>query len=141
MKTPNTEIYKYEIPGGQYSNFLAQVKSMGSADDFEEVFKHLYKEVNELLGNIVKVTPSSKVVGDMAIFMSKNGLNKDNILTEGKEISFPESVVDYFIRKIGQPEGGFPEEFQKIVLKDKKPITGRAGACCHLLISMPSENI
>ena len=59
MKTPNTEIYKYEIPGGQYSNLLAQVKAMGSADNFEEI-KHLYKQANDLLGNIVKVTPSSK---------------------------------------------------------------------------------
>ena len=68
MNTPNTEIYKYEIPGGQYSNLLAQVKSMGSGDNFEEI-KQLYKQANDLLGNIVKVTPSSKVVGDMAIFM------------------------------------------------------------------------
>ncbi len=127
MKTPNTEIYKYEIPGGQYSNLLAQVKAMGSADNFEEI-KHLYKQANDLLGNIVKVTPSSKVVGDMAIFMSKNGLNQDNILTEGKDISYPDSVVDYFLGNIGQPEGGFPEELQKIVLKGKQPIHGRAGA-------------
>ncbi|MGN1231344.1 MAG: pyruvate carboxylase subunit B, partial [Anaerotignum sp.] len=126
-KTPNTEIYKYEIPGGQYSNLLAQVKAMGSADNFEEI-KHLYKQANDLLGNIVKVTPSSKVVGDMAIFMSKNGLNKDNILTEGAELSYPDSVVDYFLGNIGQPEGGFPEELQKIVLKGQKPIEGRAGA-------------
>ena len=81
MNTPNTEIYKYEIPGGQYSNLLAQVKSMGSEDNFEEI-KQLYKQANDLLGNIVKVTPSSKVVGDMAIFMSTNVLNKDNILVE-----------------------------------------------------------
>ncbi len=127
MKTPNTEIYKYEIPGGQYSNLLAQVKAMGSADNFEEI-KHLYKQANDLLGNIVKVTPSSKVVGDMAIFMSKNGLNKDNILTEGRDISYPDSVVDYFLGNIGMPEGGFPSELQEIVLKGKKPIEGRAGA-------------
>jgi len=126
MKTPNTEIYKYEIPGGQYSNLLAQVKEMGSADNFEEI-KRLYKEANDLLGNIVKVTPSSKVVGDMAIFMSKNGLNKDNILVEGSDLSYPDSVVDYFMGNIGQPEGGFPEELQKIVLKGKQPIVGRAG--------------
>ncbi len=127
MKTPNTEIYKYEIPGGQYSNLLAQVKAMGSADNFEEI-KQLYKQANDLLGNIIKVTPSSKVVGDMAIFMSKNGLNQDNILTEGKDLSYPDSVVDYFMGNIGKPEGGFPEELQKIVLKGKKPIEGRAGA-------------
>ncbi|MBQ2924476.1 MAG: pyruvate carboxylase, partial [Anaerotignum sp.] len=127
MKTPNTEIYKYEIPGGQYSNLLAQVKAMGSADQFEEI-KHLYKQANDLLGNIVKVTPSSKVVGDMAIFMSKNGLNQENILTEGADLSYPDSVVDYFTGNIGQPEGGFPAELQKIVLKGAKPIEGRAGA-------------
>lgn len=127
MKTPNTEIYKYEIPGGQYSNLLAQVKAMGSADNFEEI-KHLYKQANDLLGNIVKVTPSSKVVGDMAIFMSKNALNQDNILVEGADLSYPDSVVDYFMGNIGQPEGGFPDELQKIVLKGKEPVTGRVGA-------------
>ncbi|HIT73190.1 MAG TPA: pyruvate carboxylase [Candidatus Fimicola cottocaccae] len=126
MKTPNTEIYKYEIPGGQYSNLLAQVKDMGSADNFDEI-KQLYKEANDLLGNIVKVTPSSKVVGDLAIFMSKNELNKDNILTKGKDLSYPDSVVDYFSGNIGQPDGGFPEELQKIVLKGKKPIDKRPG--------------
>lgn len=126
MITPNTEIYKYEIPGGQYSNLLAQVKSMGSADEFEEI-KHLYKQANDLLGNIVKVTPTSKVVGDMAIFMSKNGLNQDNILEAGKDLSYPDSVVDYFMGSIGQPDGGFPLELQKIVLKGKAPLEDRAG--------------
>lgn len=126
MKTPNTEIYKYEIPGGQYSNLLAQVKEMGSADQFEEI-KHLYKQANDLLGNIVKVTPTSKVVGDLAIFMSKNGLTKDNILIEGKDLSYPDSVVGYFMGNIGQPDGGFPNELQKIVLKGQEPIVKRAG--------------
>ena len=83
MDAPNTEIYKYEIPGGQYSNLLAQVKEMGAAEDFEEI-KGLYKDANQLLGNIVKVTPSSKVVGDFAIFMFKNGLTKENILEVGE---------------------------------------------------------
>ncbi|NLK37830.1 MAG: pyruvate carboxylase [Epulopiscium sp.] len=126
MKTPNTEIYKYEIPGGQYSNLLAQVKAMGSADEFEEI-KQLYKQANNLLGNIVKVTPTSKVVGDMAIFMSKNGLTQDNILIEGKDLSYPDSVVGYFSGNIGQPDGGFPKELQEIVLKGQKPISERAG--------------
>ena len=126
MNTPNTEIYKYEIPGGQYSNLLAQVKSMGSEDNFEEI-KQLYKQANDLLGNIVKVTPSSKVVGDMAIFMSKNGLNKDNILVEGKDLSYPDSIVGYFSGNIGQPDGGFPKELQKIVLKGKEAISERPG--------------
>lgn len=127
MDAPNTEIYKYEIPGGQYSNLLAQVKEMGAAEDFEEI-KGLYKDANHLLGNIVKVTPSSKVVGDFAIFMFKNGLTKDNILKEGKNLSYPDSVVEYFEGMIGQPEGGFPKELQEIVLKGKKPITVRPGS-------------
>lgn len=127
MIAPNAQIYKYEIPGGQYSNLLAQVTEMGSKDNFEEI-KELYRQANILLGNIVKVTPTSKVVGDFAIFMLKNGLNMDNILTEGVGLSYPDSVVDYFKGMIGQPDGGFPAELQKIVLKDIEPITVRPGA-------------
>jgi len=126
MYSPNSEIYKYEIPGGQYSNLLAQVKDMGEKERFDDI-KRLYKEANDLLGNIVKVTPTSKVVGDLAIFMFKNNLDKNNILTAGKDISYPESVVEYFKGMIGQPDGGFPEEFQKIVLKGAEPISVRPG--------------
>ena len=126
MKAPNVEIYKYEIPGGQYSNLLAQVTSMGSADDFESI-KALYKDANDLLGNIVKVTPTSKAVGDLAIFMFKNGLTKENILTAGAGLSYPDSVVSYFQGMMGQPYGGFPKELQKIVLKDIEPLTDRPG--------------
>ena len=127
MVSPNTEIYKYEIPGGQYSNLAAQVEAMNAKDQFEDI-KKLYKDANELLGNITKVTPSSKVVGDMAIFMLKNGLTKENILEVGKELSYPDSVVDYFKGTIGQPEGGFDPELQKIVLKGAEPITVRPGS-------------
>ncbi len=126
MQTPSTEIYKYEIPGGQYSNLRFQVKEMGSADDFEQI-KELYKQSNELFGNIVKVTPTSKVIGDFAIFMQKNGLTKDNIFEKGKDLSYPESAVEYFRGLVGRPDGGFPEELSKIVLKTQKPIDGRAG--------------
>ena len=126
MNAPNVDIYKYEIPGGQYSNLLAQVESMGMKNQFEEI-KELYRQANELLGNITKVTPTSKVVGDMAIFMLKNGLNKDNIFELGQDLSFPASVVDYFKGMIGQPEGGFNPELQKIILKGEKPITVRPG--------------
>ena len=126
MKAPNAEIYKYEIPGGQYSNLLAQVTSMGSADDFESI-KALYKDANDLLGNIVKVTPTSKAVGDLAIFMFKNGLTKENILTAGAGLSYPDSVVSYFQGMMGQPYGEFPKELQKIVLKDIEPLTDRPG--------------
>ena len=127
MKTPNTEIYQYQIPGGQYSNLQAQAEQMNAGDRFEEI-KDLYAQANELLGNIIKVTPSSKVVGDFAIFMLKNGLTKDNILTEGKDLSYPDSVIEYFSGMLGQPDGGFPEELQKIVLKDKKAISVRPGS-------------
>ena len=126
MKAPNAEIYKYEIPGGQYSNLLAQVTSMCSADEFESI-KALYKDANDLLGNIVKVTPTSKAVGDLAIFMFKNGLTKENILTAGAGLSYPDSVVSYFQGMMGQPYGGFPKELQKIVLKDIEPLTDRPG--------------
>lgn len=149
MKAPNTEIYKYEIPGGQYSNLLAQVTDMGSLDSFDEI-KELYKDANELLGNIVKVTPTSKVVGDLAIFMSKNGLTKDNILTAGRDISYPASVEEYFKGLMGQPDGGFPEELRKIVLKGQPYLTERPGAVMedadfdaiekHLLKSMDKVN-
>ncbi len=126
MNSPNADIYKYEIPGGQYSNLLAQVEDMGMKDQFEEI-KHLYKDANDLFGNITKVTPTSKAVGDMAIFMLKNNLTKDNIYEAGRDLSYPASVVDYFSGMLGQPDGGFDPELQKIVLKGKEPITVRPG--------------
>lgn len=126
LKSDTTEIYKYEIPGGQYSNLYAQVESFGMGHLFEEV-KEMYREVNYMLGDIVKVTPSSKVVGDLAIFMVKNGLNKDNILEKGKNLTYPDSAVAYFKGMMGQPVGGFPADLQKIVLKGEEPITVRPG--------------
>jgi len=126
LKSGTTEIYKYEIPGGQYSNLKPQVDSFGLSDKFGEV-KEMYKEVNEMLGDIVKVTPSSKMVGDMAIFMVQNSLNKDNIYEKSQNLTFPDSAITYFSGMMGQPEGGFPEKLQKMVLKDTKPITVRPG--------------
>ncbi|RNC29850.1 MAG: 2-oxoglutarate carboxylase small subunit [Candidatus Dichloromethanomonas elyunquensis] len=126
LKSGTAEIYKYEIPGGQYSNLKPQVESFGLGHKFTEV-KEMYKEVNELLGDIVKVTPTSKVVGDFAIFMVQNDLTRENILEKGKNLSFPDSVVDYFKGMIGQPEGGFPPELQKLVLKGQEPFTCRPG--------------
>lgn len=122
----STEIYKYEIPGGQYSNLKPQVISLGLGHQFTEV-KEKYREANEILGDIVKVTPSSKMIGDLAIFMVQNNLTKDNILEKGQALNFPDSVVTYFKGFMGQPMGGFPEELQKIVLKGEKPITCRPG--------------
>lgn len=126
LKTSTAEIYKYEIPGGQYSNLKPQVESFGLGYKFEEV-KDMYKKVNMMLGDIVKVTPSSKMVGDMAIFMVQNELTPENILEKGKSFDYPDSIVSYFEGMMGQPEGGFPKELQKMVLKGKKPITCRPG--------------
>lgn len=126
LKSGTAEIYRYEIPGGQYSNLRPQVESFGMGHLFNEI-KEMYRDVNEILGNIVKVTPSSKVVGDLAIFMVKNGLTKENIVQKGKNLAFPDSVVSYFKGMMGQPVGGFPEDIQKIVLKGEEPITCRPG--------------
>jgi len=127
LKSTSTEIYKMEIPGGQYSNLASQVESFGLGHRFEDV-KKAYVEANLILGNIIKVTPSSKVVGDLAIFMVQNDLNKDNIYTEGANLDYPNSVIDFFAGMIGQPVGGFNERLRKIVLKGKKPITVRPGS-------------
>ena len=126
LVTSTAEIYKYEIPGGQYSNLKPQVESFGLGHKFEEV-KDMYKAVNEMLGDIVKVTPSSKAVGDMAIFMVQNDLTPENIYEKAAGIDFPDSIVSYFEGMMGQPEGGFPEKLQKLVLKDKPAITCRPG--------------
>jgi len=126
MKTPATDIYRYEIPGGQYTNLGPQVKSLGLGDRFMEV-KEKYREVNYMLGDIVKVTPSSKMVGDLAIFMVQNNLTAENIKEKGANLNFPDSVVSYFKGMMGQPSWGFDEELQKIVLKGETPITCRPG--------------
>lgn len=126
LKSGTTEIYKYEIPGGQYSNLRPQVESFGLGHRFEEV-KEMYKAVNEMLGDIVKVTPTSKVVGDLAIFMVQNDLTPENIYDKAKDMAFPDSVVSYFKGMMGQPMGGFPKKLQRLVLKGEEPITCRPG--------------
>ena len=126
LKSGTAEIYKYEIPGGQYSNLKPQVESFGLGHKFKEV-KEMYKKVNIMLGDIIKVTPSSKVVGDLAIFMVQNNYSPENIYDKAKGQDFPDSVVSYFRGMMGQPQGGFPEKLQKLVLKDEKPITVRPG--------------
>ena len=128
LQSGTAEIYKYEIPGGQYSNLKPQVESFGLGHRFEEV-KQTYKQVNEMLGDIVKVTPTSKAVGDMAIFMVQNELTPNNIYDKAKDMAFPDSIVAYFGGMMGQPMGGFPEKLQELVLKGQKPITGRPGEC------------
>ena len=126
LKSGTTEIYKYEIPGGQYSNLKPQVESFGLGHKFKEV-KEMYKKVNEMVGDIVKVTPSSKMVGDFAIFMVQNELTPENILDKGKNLDYPDSVMTYFRGMMGQPYGGFPKDLQDMILKGEKPITKRPG--------------
>ena len=126
LKVPVTDIYRYEIPGGQYTNLQPQVESLGLGHRFGEV-KEMYKTVNDMLGDLVKVTPSSKMVGDLAIFMVQNDLTPENIVERGEGLSFPDSVVSYFKGMMGQPAWGFPQDLQWVVLKGEKPITCRPG--------------
>lgn len=126
MISPHSEIYVHEMPGGQYSNLQQQAKAVGLGDRWEEV-KHMYSRVNLLFGDIVKVTPSSKVVGDMALFMVQNDLDENTVLTRGQTIDFPDSVIEFFQGYLGQPHGGFPEALQQVVLKDRQAITVRPG--------------
>ena len=123
---PATDIYRYEIPGGQYTNLKPQVDSLGLSTRFKEV-KENYRTVNRMLGDIVKVTPSSKMVGDLAIFMTQNNLTPENIIERGEALAFPDSAVTFFSGMMGQPEGGFPEDLQRVVLKGKEAITCRPG--------------
>ncbi|WP_272023412.1 pyruvate carboxylase [Olleya namhaensis] len=127
LKAGTAEVFEHEIPGGQYSNLRPQATALGLADRFDEV-KKMYAEVNTLFGNLIKVTPSSKVVGDMAIFMVTNNLTTEDVMERGEEISFPDSVISFFVGDLGQPEGGFPKKLQKIILKNRKPYTNRPNA-------------
>ena len=124
LKSGTAEVYQHEIPGGQYSNLRPQATALGLGGRFDEV-KKMYTEVNAMFGNLVKVTPSSKVVGDMAIFMVSNNLTPQGVMENGEEISFPDSVIDFFKGDLGQPVGGFPKKLQKIILKNQKPFKNR----------------
>jgi len=130
LKSGSAQVYRHEIPGGQYSNLKPQAISLGLGSKMPEI-KKAYEEVNELFGDIVKVTPSSKVVGDLALYMVSNNLSKEDILLKGDSISFPESVRSFFRGDLGQPHGGFPSGLQKLILKDEKPYADLPNA--HLL--------
>ncbi len=122
-----TDIFKVEMPGGQYSNLQQQAQALRLGDRWSDI-KKMYVTVNKMFGDIIKVTPSSKVVGDMTLFMIQNDLTPEKVLAEGQTIDFPQSVVDFFAGDLGQPVGGFPKELQSVVLKGRKPITVRPGA-------------
>jgi pyruvate carboxylase len=123
----SAEVYLHEMPGGQYANLYQQAHSLGVGDRWHEVGR-LYAAVNKLFGDIVKVTPTSKVVGDMTLFMLANNLTPAQVLDPKREIAFPESVVEFFEGKLGQPPGGFPKALQDRVLRGKQPLTDRPGA-------------
>jgi len=127
LKAGTAEVYDHEIPGGQYSNLLPQARGLGLENKFETI-KENYVVANELFGDIVKVTPSSKVVGDMAMFMTTNNLTAADIFTKGENLAFPDSVKQLFKGDLGQPFGGFPIELQKIILKDVEPYTNKPNA-------------
>lgn len=126
MKSPHTEIYYHEMPGGQYSNLKQQAKAVGLEERWNEV-KTMFNKVNQMFGDLIKVTPSSKVVGDMTLFMVQNNLIEDDIYERGESIDFPDSVIEFAQGYIGQPYQGFPKELQRIILKGKKAIKVRPG--------------
>ncbi|MCW1953438.1 MAG: pyruvate carboxylase [Flavobacteriia bacterium] len=127
LKAGSGDVYAHEIPGGQYSNLKGQAIALGLEDKFQEV-THMYGEVNTLFGDLVKVTPSSKVVGDMAQFLISNNYSIADVLERGESMSFPDSVIGLFKGDLGQPVGGFPKDLQKIILKETPAYTDRPNA-------------
>lgn len=126
-KFGSAEVYRHEMPGGQYTNLREQAQALGLGSRWPEVVRY-YEEVNLVLGDIVKVTPSSKVVGDLAIFLLTRGIEPKDIVNLEPGTSFPASVIDMLSGGLGQPEGGWPKKVQKVVLGDIKPRRGRPGS-------------
>jgi len=123
----SAEVFHHQMPGGQYTNLREQAAALGLGKRWPDVVK-TYQEVNKLLGDIVKVTPSSKCVGDLAIFLITKGVKPEDMLNLPPETGFPESVIDLLSGNLGQPMGGWPKAVQKVVLGDRKPMRGRPGA-------------
>ncbi len=122
----SADLYKHEMPGGQYTNLYEQARGLGLADRWVEVCE-TYASVNQLFGNIIKVTPTSKVVGDMALFMVANNLTADDIKNSNRELAFPQSVKDLMSGRMGKPYKGFPKKVRDQILRGQKPLTGRPG--------------
>jgi pyruvate carboxylase len=127
MRAGTADVYHHEMPGGQYTNLREQARSLGLEHRWSEV-SDAYAEVNLMFGDIVKVTPTSKVVGDMALFMVSNNFSSQDIANPNQDIDFPESVVSLFKGELGTPAHGFPEDLQQKVLKGAKPLSDRPGA-------------
>ncbi|PPR24265.1 MAG: 2-oxoglutarate carboxylase large subunit, partial [Alphaproteobacteria bacterium MarineAlpha10_Bin2] len=128
IRSGTSDVYVHAMPGGQYTNLREQARGLGVADERWPEVATAYAQVNEMFGDIVKVTPTSKVVGDMALLMVTSGLTPEDVLDPEREIAFPESVVSFFAGELGQPQGGFPEALQKKVLKGREPLTVRPGS-------------
>ncbi len=128
FKGGSSDVYLHQMPGGQFTNLKEQARSLGITRDKWGNVAKMYAEVNKMFGDIIKVTPSSKVVGDMALYMITNDLTPEDVLNPDKDISFPSSVVEFFKGEIGIPIGGFPEKLQKKVLGNEKQLTKRAGS-------------
>jgi pyruvate carboxylase len=126
MQAPSSEVYLHEMPGGQFTNLKAQARSLGLEERWHEVAR-TYADVNQMFGDIVKVTPSSKVVGDMALMMVSQGLTRADVEDPDKDVAFPDSVVDMMSGSLGQPPGGFPAGIVTKVLKGAEPNTQRPG--------------
>ncbi len=124
--SPASEVYLHEMPGGQFTNLKAQARSLGLEEQWPEIAK-TYADVNQMFGDIVKVTPSSKVVGDMALMMVSQGLSRQDVENPDVDLSFPDSVVDMMRGNLGQPPGGFPEKIVTKILKSEKPNLERPG--------------
>ncbi len=127
LAAPASEVYLHEMPGGQFTNLKAQARSMGLEERWPEVAQ-TYADVNLMFGDIVKVTPSSKVVGDMALMMVSQGLTRSQVEDATHEVAFPDSVIDMMRGNLGQPPGGFPPGIVAKVLKGETPDTSRPGA-------------
>lgn len=126
IRSGTADVYRHAMPGGQYTNLREQARAMGIEHHWDQVAE-AYAQVNTLFGDIVKVTPTSKVVGDMALFMVTSGLTSADVLNPDKDIAFPESVVSLFRGDLGQPPGGWPVELQARILKGREALTSRPG--------------
>jgi len=127
IRSGAASVYEHGMPGGQYTNLREQARALGLEKRWPDV-ERMYAEVNEMFGDIIKVTPTSKVVGDMALYMLTSGLEPGDVLDPERDVSFPESVAEFFRGELGQPPGGFPEALQRKVLKGEAPLTVRPGA-------------